>query len=74
MNGITKETYLKASPEVKLELLFDLQLDTHKNITKILENETKDKTEIQVNKSAIKRLRGYIFFALGLVASVLGIK
>ncbi len=63
MDGIKKETWLKAKPEVRQEMMFDMQLSTHDDL-KIL------KDDFAARKVKDRTFSGFTGFIGGYIASL----
>ena len=65
MNGITKESYLKATPELKDEMMFDLILGLHKKID--------DHIDLCPVKKSLNRLWAYSIGLPGVIGTIIAI-
>ena len=68
MNGISKESYLKATPKLKDEMLFDLLLGVHLKVDKITTNCPVQKKECEQQFAPIKTVNRLWAYVLGLPA------
>jgi len=61
MNGISKETFKAATPDVQRAIMFDIQLDTLKTIKEITPIVTNNSTQI----ASLYRIMFYLLGASG---------
>jgi len=68
MNGISKESYLKAPPELKDEMMFDILLGVHRKVDKITVNCPIQKEACENKFAPIKSVNRLWAYVLGLPA------
>lgn len=70
MNGISKESYLKAPPELKDEMMFDIMLGIHRKVDNITTKCPVQKESCRNEFASTKTVGRLWAFALGLPAII----